>query len=153
MKILMVCLGNICRSPIAEGVLQALATQHNLHWVVESAGTNRFHTGEAPHKSSQKVCLEQGIDISKQRARTFVAEDFDRYDHIYALATDVMADIKMISKNRFDAARCTLLMDVLEPGKEASITDPWYGGEDGYYPVFNQIKQCCEAIIQQTLNA
>lgn len=149
MKILMVCLGNICRSPIAEGVLQHLATESGLPWQVESAGTNRYHTGEAPHKSSQKVCREHGIDISNQRARTFVAEDFDRYDRIYALATDVLADIKEISGSKFKAEQCCLLMDVLEPGKHQSITDPWYGTEEGYYPVFDQIKQCCEAIIEQ----
>ena len=72
----MVCLGNICRSPIAEGVLQHLANKHNLNWTIESAGTNQFHIGEAPHKSSQKVCKENGIDISYQRARRFKKEDF-----------------------------------------------------------------------------
>lgn len=145
----MVCLGNICRSPIAEGVLQHLVTESELPWQVASAGTNRYHTGEAPHKSSQKVCREHGIDISNQRARTFVADDFDRYDRIYALATDVLADIKAISGSKFNAEQCCLLMDVLEPGKNQSITDPWYGTEEGYYPVFDQIKKCCEAIIEQ----
>lgn len=151
MKILMVCLGNICRSPIAEGVLQQLSDQYKLGWQVNSAGTNKYHTGEAPHPSSQKVCKENGIDISNQRARNFIASDFDSYDIIFALATDVLHDIKQLSGSRFDSSKCKLLMDVLEPGKELSITDPWYGTEEGYYPVFNQIKQCCEAFVAQAM--
>ena len=86
MKILMVCLGNICRSPIAEGVLRHKVKEHGLDWTVESAGTNPYHTGEAPHKYSQKVCLTHGIDISGQRARTFTKNDFEAYDVIYAFA-------------------------------------------------------------------
>ena len=85
MKILMVCLGNICRSPLAEGILQDKARKAGLKWSVESAGTNGYHTGEAPHPLSQKVARINGVDISKQRSRNFVAEDFDRFDKIYAM--------------------------------------------------------------------
>src|SRR5882757_6521724 len=80
MKILMVCLGNICRSPLAEGILQDKAFKAGLNWSVESAGTNSYHIGEPPHHLSQKVARQHGIDISKQRARRFVAEDFEIYD-------------------------------------------------------------------------
>lgn len=149
MKILMVCLGNICRSPMAEGILQQLANEHQLHWQIDSAGTNHFHIGEAPHLSSQKVCREHGIDISMQRARQFVTADCVQYDLIFALATDVMLDIKKIAGDKFDATKTHLLLDVLYPGSNQSVTDPWYGNEAGYYPVFDQIKQCCIAIIKQ----
>ena len=94
MKILMVCLGNICRSPLAEGILQQKAFSAGLTWSIESAGTNSYHIGEPPHPLSQKVAKINGIDISKQRARRFKAEDFESYDKIYALANDVLEDIK-----------------------------------------------------------
>ncbi len=143
----MVCLGNICRSPIAEGVLQHLANKQHLNWTVESAGTNQFHIGEQPHQSSQKVCKENGIDISHQRARRFKTEDFMEYDLIFALATNVIDEIKTITEVHFNATKVQLLLDVIYPGENKSVTDPWYGTEAGYYPVFDEIKKCCEAIV------
>ncbi|HLG41641.1 MAG TPA: hypothetical protein VI461_18315, partial [Chitinophagaceae bacterium] len=89
MKILMVCLGNICRSPLAEGILQDKAFKAGLSWSVESAGTNGYHDDEPPHRLSQKVAKLNGIDISSQRSRRFVPEDFEMYDKIYAMAADV----------------------------------------------------------------
>ena len=115
MKILMVCLGNICRSPIAEGVLQDKACKAGLTWCVESAGTNSYHIGEAPHPFSQKVANQNGIDISSQRARRFKAEDFDRYDKIYALAEDVMEEMKSIARKSLHTSNTqlahTLILD------------------------------------------
>jgi len=113
MKILMVCLGNICRSPLAEGILQHKAFEAGLTWSVESAGTNSYHTGDAPHPLSQKVAKLNGIDICNQRARRFVAEDFDVYDKIYALAGDVVDEIRRIAKKKYDAAKVDLLMNEL----------------------------------------
>jgi protein-tyrosine phosphatase len=149
LRILMVCLGNICRSPMAEGILQRLAKEEDLPWQVDSAGTNRYHTGEAPHPSSQKVCLEHGIDISAQRARTFLAEDMERYDLLFALATDVRSEMKKIAGASYQENKVKLIMDMIAPGQEKSVTDPWYGTEDGYYPVFQEIHACCEAIIKK----
>ena len=100
MKILMVCLGNICRSPLAEGILEHKAKKAGLQWQVDSAGTNGYHTGEAPHHLSQKVAKHYGLDICHQRSRKFVKEDFDRYDKIYALADDVLDEIKFIAKGK-----------------------------------------------------
>src|SRR5215213_971091 len=102
MKILMVCLGNICRSPLAEGVLEHKAKKAGLQWQIDSAGTNGYHIGEAPHRLSQKVARLNGVDICNQRARQFVKEDFDRYDKIYAMAADVVDDMKRIAKGKFD---------------------------------------------------
>src|SRR5258705_12277956 len=102
MKILMVCLGNICRSPMAEGILQGKALNAGLNWSVESAGTEDYHIGSPPHPLSQKVARMNGIDIRNQKARMFVPEDFERFDKIYALANDVVHDIKLIAKNKFD---------------------------------------------------
>ncbi len=142
----MVCLGNICRSPIAEGVLQQKAKQNGLDWEIESAGTNSYHTGEAPHRFSQKVCRAHGIDISGQRARTFTAADLGRYDFIYALAGDVYRDISRISGGA-DMSNVHYFMNELEPGSNGSVPDPWYGDEDGYGPVYDMIARTCDAII------
>ena len=94
MKILMVCLGNICRSPMAEGILQHKAREAGLNWIVESAGTNGYHDGEAPHRLSQKVALQNGINICQQRSRRFTAVDFLQYDKIYAMAEDVIYEMR-----------------------------------------------------------
>ena len=147
MKILMVCLGNICRSPLAEGILNAKAQKKGLQWEINSAGTNGYHTGESPHKYSQKVAFLNGIDISHQKARQFVPEDFDRYDKIYAMAEEVTEDIKKIAKKKYDASKIDLLLNELHPGKNLDIPDPWYGPEAGFHKVFTLIEHACEAII------
>src|ERR1700740_1143665 len=129
MKILMVCLGNICRSPLAEGILQQKANAAGLNWTVESAGTNGYHVGEAPHPLSQKVAKQHGVDISRQRAAAFRKEDIDQYDRIYAMAGDVISDIKWISKEKFDPDKVKLFMNELYPSKNMDVPDPWYGPE------------------------
>lgn len=148
MKILMVCLGNICRSPLAEGILQHKTNQAGLQWQVHSAGTNRYHTGEAPHPLSQKVARMNGIDICQQQARTFIKEDFERYDKIYAMADDVLQDIKRIAGSRFDASKVDLFMNELHPNQNLSVPDPWYGTEPGYHQVYKLIDEVCDKIIE-----
>lgn len=149
MKILMVCLGNICRSPLAEGILQDKAFKAGLNWSIESAGTNSYHIGDAPHHLSQKVAKLNGIDICQQRARRFVAEDFERYDKIYALAKDVYDDIGHIAKKKFDGAKVDLLMNELYPDKDMDVPDPYYGGESGYHDVYAMLDKVCDAIIEK----
>lgn len=147
MKILMVCLGNICRSPLAEGILQDKAFKAGLTWSIESAGTNSYHIGDPPHPLSQKVARMNGIDISKQRARRFRPEDFDVYDKIYALANDVLADIKKIAGKDFNASKADLLMNELFPGENMEVPDPWYGPEAGYHEVYKLLDKVCDQII------
>jgi protein-tyrosine phosphatase len=150
MKILMVCLGNICRSPLAEGILQDKALKAGLNWTVESAGTDAYHIGESPHPLSQKVARKNGIEICNQRARRFVPEDFERFDKIYALAEDVLFEIKRIAKNKFDGSKVDLLMNELYPGKNLDVPDPWYGSEEGYHKAYEMINRACDAIISKT---
>lgn len=151
MKILMVCLGNICRSPLAEGILQQKVKEAGLNWQVDSAGTNGYHIGEPPHRLSQKVALQHGIDISMQRAQHFRAADFDYYDKIYAMAADVIDDIKRISGKRFVADKVDLLMNEVYPGKDMDVPDPWYGPEPGYHEVFEMIEKASNAIVKSAL--
>jgi protein-tyrosine phosphatase len=149
MRILIVCLGNICRSPLGEGILQQKAREAGLDWIVESAGTNSYHIGQPPHTLSQKVASKNGIDISCQRARLFVKEDFDRYDKIYAMANDVMEDIKRIGGEGCDMRRAKLFLEALFPGENMDVPDPWYGPEPGYHEVYALIEKACDAIIEK----
>ncbi len=149
MKILMVCLGNICRSPLAEGILQDKTFKAGLTWSIESAGTNSYHIDEPPHPLSQKVARLNGIDISKQRARRFTAADFEMYDKIYALAGDVMDDMRRIAGNKFDSTKVDLLMNELYPGKNLDVPDPWYGPEKGYHEVYELIDKICDKIVEK----
>ncbi len=145
----MVCLGNICRSPLAEGILQDKAFKAGLKWSVESAGTNQYHTGEPPHPLSQKVAELNGINISRQRARRFIADDFERYDKIYALAEDVLDEIKRIAGKNFDPSKIDLLMNEQYPEKNREVPDPYYGTEPGYHTVFKMLDEVSEKIIEK----
>lgn len=149
MRILMVCLGNICRSPLAEGILQHKVNEAGLNWTVDSAGTNGYHVGEPPHPLSQKVARLNGIDICTQRSRRFVKEDFDRYEKIYAMADDVLEEIRQIAKEKFDPAKVDLFLNELYPGQNSSVPDPWYGTEPGYHEVYKLLDETCERIIQK----
>lgn len=151
MKILMVCLGNICRSPLAEGILRQKIAEKGLNWKVDSAGTNGYHVGEAPHHLSQKVARINGIDISSQRARRFEAADFDRFDLVFAMAGDVMEEMRRIARNRFDEQKADLLMNVLHPGSQQDVPDPWYGTEPGYHEVYEMINKACDQIVERGL--
>ncbi len=165
MRILMVCLGNICRSPIAEGVMRHKIKQHGLPWTVASAGTESYHVGEAPHRLSQKVCMEHGIDISDLRATRFIQADFRNYDKIYAFADDVFREIRSIGSSHnsmenvdyflnelyhFTQAgnEVAMAIDDWKITKNASVPDPYYGGEDGYRLVYELIDTTCNTIIE-----
>ena len=129
--------------------MQDKAFKAGLAWSIESAGTNSYHTGEPPHTFSQKVAKLNGIDISKQRARRFSAADFDVYDKIYALAGDVLEEMKRIAGKKFDASKVELFMNELYPGEDRDVPDPWYGPEPGYHDVYQLIDKVCNRIIDK----
>lgn len=149
MKVLFVCIGNICRSPIAEGVLQHISDEAAADWTVHSAAVMNYHIGKEPHPSSQKVCKEHGIDISEQQAMLFKKEHVAEYDKIYAMATDVMEHIKEITGDAFDEEKISLFLDYKYPGENKSVTDPWYGDDAGYLPVFKQIEEVSQIIFDK----
>jgi protein-tyrosine phosphatase len=149
MKILMVCLGNICRSPLAEGILKEKAAKAGLKWTIESAGTNGYHDGEAPHRLSQKVAKLNGIEICDQRSRKITADDFSNFDKIYAMSSDVIDEMKWIAKKKYDPSKVDLLMNELKPGKNLDVPDPWYGPEPGYHSVYKMIEEACDAIVER----
>lgn len=128
MKILMVCLGNICRSPLAEGILESKAKKLGLQWEVDSAGVNNnYHIGEAPHPLSQKVAKLHAVDISNQAARAFVADDFDRFDKIYAMSSDILVGMKNIARKKFNPEKTELLLNEIYPGKNLTFPIPGMG--------------------------
>lgn len=145
----MVCLGNICRSPIAEGVMRHMAKQHGLDWQIDSAGTESYHVGEPPHRFSQQICGDNGIDITDQRARQFTAADFDQYDRIYAMAGDVYREIEAIGGRHADMTKVEYFLNELHPGANESVPDPWYGPQQGYGPVYTLIADTCISIINK----
>ena len=147
MKVLMVCLGNICRSPIAEGVLQHKCRQLGLDWQVDSAGTNGFHNGESPHQLSQAVSKLNGIDISHQRSRPFRADDFDQFDLIIPMAADVTREMRYIAGKKFDPAKVELLLNFSFPGTNLDVPDPWSRSIAAFHEVYSLIDRACDALI------
>ena len=149
MKILMVCLGNICRSPLAEGILQAKADDAALHWKVDSAGTANYHVGEPPHASSQKVALQNGINISKQQCRQFKKTDFLEFDKIYVMDRSNYADVKKIAGALWDEQKVDYLLNELHPNRNEEVPDPWYGGYEDFKSVYALIDKTCDCIIKK----
>ena len=147
MKVLMVCLGNICRSPLAEGILKSKAANEQPAWFIDSAGTGNYHIGEPPHKLSQKVALANGIDISRERCRQFIARDMEKFDMIYVMDSDNYNDVRHICRHNFHAQKVDLIMNAIYPGENRQVPDPWYGGEDGFQKVFDMLDKACDAIM------
>ena len=149
MKVLMVCLGNICRSPLAQGILQKKAIQHKLNWQVDSAGTSNYHCGEAPHELSQKVALQYGIDITQQICRQFVKTDILHFDKIYVMDKNNYTEVKRIAGILWDATKIDLLLNECYPEANREVPDPWGGSEKGFDDVYQMIEQACNKIIHK----
>jgi protein-tyrosine phosphatase len=145
MKILMVCLGNICRSPLAEGIMQHLATQAGLNWEIDSAGTGNWHVGEGPDRRSTRAAHNHGVDISQQICRLFRTSDFDYFDHIFVMDKNNLSDILNLARNDEDAKKVKLLLG------DKIVPDPYYD-DTQFEPVFMLIEEGCKVIIKK-LNA
>ena len=151
MKILMVCLGNICRSPLAAGILQHKAHKAGLHWEIDSCGTGNYHIGDPPHRLSQKVAKLHGIDISNQRGSQFTKEDMLKFDRIYAMDSDNYIEIRRMSQDLWDAGKTGLILNELYPGQNRSVPDPWYGGEEDFEKVYEMLDRACERIVNNSI--
>jgi protein-tyrosine phosphatase len=134
---------------MAHGVMEQLVKAAGLDWQVESAGTNGYHTGEAPHPSSIKVCQENNIDISHQHSELFTSNHLKEFDYIFVMAKDVHQAVSKVSGFATFKDKVHFFLDPLFPGLEADVTDPWYGNENGYIPVYNQIEKVCKMWMQQ----
>lgn len=147
MKILMVCLGNICRSPMAEGLMRQKIKESSLDWTVASAGIVA-NPGQTPHKYAQQVCFTRGVNISAQGARRFKAELVGEYDKIYAMSEDVLDEIKQLCGENTDLSHVGLLMNEVNPGSNDSVPDPLNGPQQWFVIVYDMINSACNAIIE-----
>ena len=145
MKILMVCLGNICRSPLAEGILKN-KTQ-NLDVFVDSAGTSSYHVGNLPDSRSIEIANKNGIDLTYQRARQFSEKDFDDFDKIYAMDANNYSNIISLARNQSDRDKVDVILNELTPKSYDSVPDPYYGAGDGFQIVYNMLDNACDAIV------
>lgn len=150
MKILMVCLGNICRSPLAEGILQEMAIKNQLDWSIDSVGTSSWHAGEKPDSRSIKVAQKYGIDISGQRSRQLQVADFQAFDIIYAMDSSNYNDIRRLAPTPADKAKVRLILNEAFTGQNRAVPDP-YWGDDGFENVYQMLEEACQAIVQKAL--
>ena len=146
MKILMVCLGNICRSPLAEGILKEKIKSKQLDWRVDSAGTGAWHSGELPDHRSIKQARENGIDITDQRARQFTVSDFENFDLILAMDSSNYQDILRLATTHEQKEKVAMIMNFDAPGRNENVPDP-YWGEDGFGLVYDMLDRACEQIV------
>lgn len=147
-KILMVCLGNICRSPLAEGILKHKLP--NNRFIVESAGTSNYHIGELPDSRSIDVAKKHGIDITKQRGRQFKVTDFDDYDLIYVMDTSNFDNVMLLARNKNDESKIKLILNVLD-NDLINVPDPYYGGDYGFENVFNLLNDASDRIANRLI--
>lgn len=147
MKILMVCLGNICRSPLAEGIL-AHKTKH-LNIKVDSAGTAGYHIGKLPDERSIEIAEKYNIDLTKQTARQFSRADFDDFDIIYAMDTNNYTHLISLANNETERNKVRLILNEVNPEKFESVPDPYHGRDDGFQNIYIMLNDACNKIISQ----
>ena len=143
----MVCLGNICRSPLAEGILKSKVFRFKVN--VDSAGTGAYHVGELPDRRSIAIAQANGIDITSQRARKFKVKDFDEFDYIYVMDNSNYRDVLALARNESDKAKVKLILNEVFPGENLDVPDPYYGGEYGFKNVYNMLDQACDIIAKK----
>jgi len=143
----MVCLGNICRSPLAEGILTHMVKEQGMDWEVDSAGTGSWHIGNPPHNESIGVAQENGIDITHQRARQFSFQDFEKYDLILAMDSENYRNIISMAQRDSDKEKVKLILNYSHPGKNMAVPDPYYSG--GFGNVFSLLEDACKQLLNK----
>lgn len=143
----MVCLGNICRSPLAEGILRSKVDPKMV--VVDSAGTAAYHVGEAPDLRSIMTARKHGLNISKLLGRQFRVEDFDDFDKIYVMDHSNYNNVIALARNEEDKAKVDLILNELSPGSNQDVPDPYYGGDEGFEQVYRLLDTATDTISQK----
>lgn len=145
-KILMVCLGNICRSPLAEGIMLNLIKEHKLNIEVDSAGTSNYHIDEAPDRRTILNAAKHNIDLKPLRARQFKASDFTEFDKIYVMDKSNLSNVLALAKNETHKEKVDLLLNASFPNENREVPDPYFGGEQSFEDVFQMVYKACEKI-------
>ena len=143
-SILMVCLGNICRSPLAEGILKSKVNTSD--YFIDSAGTGGFHIGSLPDKRSINIAKKNKLDITDQRCRQFTVADFDRFNHIYVMDMSNYHDVIDLARNDNDKKKVALILNEIFPGENVDVPDPYYGGDQGFERVYKMLDEACDLI-------
>jgi protein-tyrosine phosphatase len=147
MKVLMVCLGNICRSPLAHGILQSHIDALNLDWEVDSAGTSAWHVGRQPDHRSIAIARDHGIDISNQRARQFTSVDLEYYDVIYVMDSSNYQSVRQLDHTNRYANKIKLLLNNVYPEENRAVPDPYY--DNNFQEVFLMVEQAVNKLLEQ----
>ena len=147
----MVCLGNICRSPLAEGILQSKLNSKD--FFVDSAGTAAYHIGESPDNRSIKIAKKYGIDLTNQRARQFRSEDFLKFDLIYAMDKKNYQNICSLAKDDAEIKKVRMILKEMNSPSNNSVPDPYYGDDDGFETVYQMLNEVCELIAKRLVQA
>ena len=150
-SILMVCLGNICRSPLAEGILKSKLPSNDYY--VDSAGTAGYHVGEKPDIRSIETAFNHGIQISSQRSRKFKVEDFDLFDFIYVMDYSNYDNVIHLARNEEDTNKVKLILQELSNSNTLEVPDPYYGGAKGFENVYTMLDNACKVIANRLLKA
>ncbi|MDX1469981.1 MAG: low molecular weight protein-tyrosine-phosphatase [Flavobacteriaceae bacterium] len=150
-KILMVCLGNICRSPLAHGILESKLPKDRFK--VDSAGTAGYHIGEQPDPRSIAIARDYDLDITNQRGRQFKVEDFDEFDHIYVMDRSNYHNVMALARNERDRDKVRLILDEVSDVNNNEVPDPYYGGNDGFKNVYLMLEEACETIARKLTSA
>lgn len=145
-KVLMVCLGNICRSPLAEGIMLKLIKENNINMRVDSAGTSNYHVDEAPDKRTIANAAKHDVDLKPLRARQFKSSDFEKFDKIYVMDNSNMANVLALAKTEEHKAKVDLLLNASNPGMNLEVPDPYFGGEQGFEDVFQMVYKACQHV-------
>jgi len=146
-NVLMVCLGNICRSPLAEGILKSKTDPKKIY--VDSAGTGDYHVNDLPDPRSIAIAKKHKLDITSQRGRQFSVQDFDRFHHIYVMDTFNYADVIALARDEDDRKKVKLILDEIFPGENVDVPDPYQGLADGFKNVFAMLDDACEIIAKK----
>jgi len=146
-KILMVCLGNICRSPLAEGILKSKVNSEDIF--VDSAGTGPWHVGQLPDPRSIEIAKKHGIDLTDQRGRQFNQKDFLDFDYIFVMDNSNKSNVLQLAKNEVDLKKVQLILDELFPSENVDVPDPYYGGDQGFESVFQMLDKACDEIVKR----